>query len=58
VDQSLWIFRPNLKILQAHHLAVKQPMKFELITNLKVSKRIGLTIPQKILARADRFRDK
>jgi ABC-type uncharacterized transport system substrate-binding protein len=39
----------------SEEISVEQPIKFELVINLKAAKQIGLTIAPNVLARADRL---
>ena len=43
-----------LKGTKPAELPIEQPTKFKLVVNLKAAKEIGLTIPQRVLLKADR----
>jgi putative ABC transport system substrate-binding protein len=43
-----------LKGAKPADLPVQQATKFEFVVNMNAAKQIGVTIPQKVLARADR----
>ena len=52
--RAAWYVDQILKGAKPEKLPLTEPSKFELVINLKAAKHIGLTIPPKVLAKADR----
>jgi len=54
IRRSAYLVDKVLRGTKPADIAVEQPTKFELVINLKIAKALGITIPEKLLLRADR----